>query len=687
MPVGALTNGAAAFAFLVLAAILSAGWRGRIEGGLLVFAAALSALWAGFASYEAMLGDVLGGSGARMLETLRNAAWLLFLSRVLRLATPRDAAERNRFELLHRLSWLLPLALFALLVLDRLTGPAYERGGLLNEFIGPGHLLLAVLGLVMVEQVYRNARSERRWGVKYLCLGLVAIWAFDFYLHADAVLFRHVDERLVAARGLINVLAVPMIVVAAARNPQWSLDVFVSRQMVFYSATMVGAGGYLVLTAIAGYYLRSFGGSWAVVVQVTFVFAALLGLLAIVSSGQLRSKAKVFFSKHFFNYKYDYREEWLRFIRTVTGEDSDLDLGQRAIKAMGQIVESPAGVLWLRGDGGQYRAASAWNSARLMEGAVLEREHPLPRFLADRQWVVDVREYREHPDMYGELKLPDWCDARAIRFVVPLMLERDLLGFIALSPPRAQLQFNFEDADLLKTVGRQLAGALAQEQADRALTEARQFEALTRLSTYVVHDLKNTVAQLALMVGNAERHKDNPAFVEDMVKTVDNAVGRMKRMLEQLRSGHTHRAQSRVDVHRVAQEVIAARSVNPPAPVLDSPGEGLIVMANRERFAAVLANLIQNAQEATRDDGEVRLRVRPSDDRVIVEVIDNGQGMDARFVRERLFRPFDTTKGNSGMGIGVYEARELARGMGGDLVVDTQPGVGTTMSLRLPRAD
>ncbi|MGB0721438.1 MAG: XrtA/PEP-CTERM system histidine kinase PrsK [Gammaproteobacteria bacterium] len=686
MPVGALTNGAAALAFLILAAILSAGWRGRIEGGLLVFAAALSALWAGFASYETLLGDVLGGSGARMLETVRNGAWLLFLSRVLRLATPRDASERRRFELLHRLAWALPLALFVLLVVDRLSGPAFERGGLLNELIGPGHLLLAVLGLVMVEQVYRNARSERRWGVKYLCLGLVAIWGFDFYLHADAVLFKYVDERLVAARGLINVLAVPMIVVAAARNPQWSLDVFVSRQMVFYSASVVGAGVYLVLTAIAGYYLRSFGGSWAVVVQVTFVFAAFLALLAIVSSGQLRAKAKVFFSKHFFNYKYDYREEWLRFIQTVSGEDTDLDLGQRAIKATGQIVESPSGVLWLRGDGGKYRAASAWNSARLLDGAVLEAEHALPRFLRERQWVVDVQEFREHPAMYQDLELPDWCDAKAIRFVVPLMLERELLGFIALSPPRARLQFNFEDADLLKTVGRQLASALAQEQADRALTEARQFEALTRLSTYVVHDLKNTVAQLALMVGNAERHKDNPAFVEDMVATVDNAVGRMKRMLEQLRSGHTHRAQSQVDVHRIASEVVAARTVNRPAPVLESPGEGALIVANRERFAAVLSNLVQNAQEATPDDGSVRVRVRSSDDQVIVDVIDDGSGMDATFVRERLFRPFDTTKGNSGMGIGVYEARELVRGMGGDLVVDTHPGSGTTMSLRIPRA-
>jgi signal transduction histidine kinase len=78
--------------------------------------------------------------------------------------------------------------------------------------------------------------------------------------------------------------------------------------------------------------------------------------------------------------------------------------------------------------------------------------------------------------------------------------------------------------------------------------------------------------------------------------------------------------------------------------------------------------------------------MREYEGKVAIDITDTGSGMTAEFVRERLFRPFDSTKGAEGMGIGAYQAREFARKLGGDLSVESTPGEGTTVSMSLPIA-
>ena len=104
----------------------------------------------------------------------------------------------------------------------------------------------------------------------------------------------------------------------------------------------------------------------------------------------------------------------------------------------------------------------------------------------------------------------------------------------------------------------------------------------------------------------------------------------------------------------------------------------------RDRLADVLGHVIQNAQEATPADGKVEVILQNNDAMAVIDVIDTGCGMDDEFVRTRLFRPFDSTKGRSGMGIGAYEAREFVRGLGGQLDVRSEIGAGTRFRIQLP---
>jgi putative PEP-CTERM system histidine kinase len=260
-----------------------------------------------------------------------------------------------------------------------------------------------------------------------------------------------------------------------------------------------------------------------------------------------------------------------------------------------------------------------------------------------------------------------------------------LVGFIVLMRSSTRVALNWEDSDLLKTVGRQAASYLVLWQATDALTESRQFEAFNRLSAFVVHDLKNLVAQLDLVVDNSKRHLHKPGFMEDALQTVGNASAKMNRLLGQLRKGRAENGTPRpVNLNNVLEDVVRARAGSEPKPKLEGCPQELRVSADRDRLGAVIEHLVQNAQEATPADGHVTVRVSAEDGWAVIEVEDDGCGMDADFIATRLFKPFDTTKGNAGMGVGVYESREFVHALGGAIAVESAPRQGTLFRVRLP---
>ena len=265
------------------------------------------------------------------------------------------------------------------------------------------------------------------------------------------------------------------------------------------------------------------------------------------------------------------------------------------------------------------------------------------------------------------------------------MHQTELLGFIVLTHARAKYQLNWEVRDILRTAGRQAAGYLALLEVNIQLASARQFEAFNRLSAFVVHDLKNVVAQLSLAERNAQVHKNNPEFIDDVVTTIANATQKMNRLLVQLRSPQTaSKSVSRVNLSGIIDQVVKHRSGSTPIPEFKTEDVEITVLADKDRLASVIEHLVENAQDATENDGFVRLRLYTHEKQAKIDIEDNGGGMDEKFVRDKLFKPFVTTKGNAGMGIGVYEARVVARGLGGSLDVESQPGKGTRFSLTIP---
>ena len=280
---------------------------------------------------------------------------------------------------------------------------------------------------------------------------------------------------------------------------------------------------------------------------------------------------------------------------------------------------------------------------------------------------------------------PELLADERLWLIVPLQHDDELMGFVILARPRSPQAVNWEVIDMLKIAARQAASYLALDRAARALADARQFEGFNRLSAFVVHDLKNLIAQLSLVAKNAERHRQNPAFVDDAIATIRNSVDKMNRLLAQLRSpGERGQGPGGPATGGRGGGARACDAGTGPGAGNGRPDAPLEVRANADRLASVISHVVQNAQEATARDGQVIVPSGRAELRQSSRCATLALGMDAEFVRERLFKPFDSTKGLTGMGVGAYDAREFIVSLGGRVVVESAPGQGTVFRIFVP---
>jgi putative PEP-CTERM system histidine kinase len=397
---------------------------------------------------------------------------------------------------------------------------------------------------------------------------------------------------------------------------------------------------------------------------------------------------KVLLSKRLARFKYDYREEWLRLIDNLSSTTNPLPIPERAVMSLAVIIDSPGGLLFVQEqDHSIYVPAASWGIDELTDS--LWQELPYDALMAHMErsaWIVD-----------GEEPLPiesgnDFLASLANHLgnsvlVVPLLLQDRLFGFAALKKKVPGYRLTYEDIDLLRTGGRQVASYLAQHYISQRLAEARQFEAYGRMTAFMIHDLKNIMAQQSLLVQNAARHKHNPSFIDDALRTIESSIGRMDRVLRQLRAGTGKSAPRQTDLREIVTDAVERCRVFAPAPELEAPSTPLSAIVDGERLAFGLTNLIRNAQQAASATGSVKVRLLRDERMAVIEVIDDGPGMSDSFVNQRLFRPFDSTSPDVGMGLGAYQLREMIRSIGGTVSVKSGTGCGARFQLRIPLAE
>lgn len=656
--------------------LMRKGERTRPDYNATLVALGLTAVWC---VVVAALGP--GSSLALLGETVRDLAWLHVLYRLFEVDGRHRSLKPIR-PVIAALAFVEGLQPAVLLVRAQFVDtPAVALLTLETQALF--NMLVAIGALVMLHNLYAGASSSARQLLRWSAVGLSALWLYELNLATVAYLGGQVTQ-LRALYGLVVVLLV--LAVALGLNPNRArAGLRPSRAMAFQSLSLLVIGAYLLFMIVFAQGLDVLGGDYGRLAQVGFVFFGSMAAIYWLPSRRLRDWVRVTVLKNLFQHRYDYRAEWLRFNQTV-GRGDHTPLPERAVQALADITESPAGMLLLPDDTGAFSHVARWQWAdKTVPGEVLPRA--LAEVIARHNYIVELDEVRAGTDRHGEGGLIGaWLtgDQRCWALVPLLHFDR-LTGVVVLARPAVSRRLDWEDLDLLKVAGQQLASYLAEQQTQQALMDAARFDEFNRRMAFVLHDIKNLASQLGLLARNAEKHADNPAFRADMLVTLRNSSEKLTTLLARLgrygAGANDPRGLIDLDtlVERLAQRHAAT---HPVTAVVHAPCRA---KGTAEALEQALAHLVQNAIEASDSATPVLVEVSTDGHEAIIQVVDSGTGMSAEFIRNGLFKPFVSSK-NGGFGIGAFEARELVRAMGGSLEVDSAEGLGTRFAIRLPLA-
>ncbi|HYG46600.1 MAG TPA: XrtA/PEP-CTERM system histidine kinase PrsK [Allosphingosinicella sp.] len=670
---GFWTHALAALLYGALALWQLRRWNEDRGNRRLVAAFAVTSAWAIFIALQGP-----HSLGAGLAEAARNFAFLGFMYAIVSRAAD-ERGERGVKLVYTVVAGVIGLQLTLAGVIPSSAGNAVLHEALVStaQVIG---LTIAAGSLILVHNLYGQAAHESRWGIRLPMIALAGMWAYDLHLYTVGWLTRGPVDDLYAMRGAILSLLVPLFALASRRNSAWRMQL--SRAATFQSLSLIAILGYLILMMTASRALEVVGGNWVRIGQVGLVFAITVAAVILLPSGRMRAWSRVIVAKHFFEHRYDYREEWLRFTRTVGG---DAPLGERIIKAIADIAESPSGLL-LVPEGGRLSVAARWNWRDDLPEASAE-DAELIRLLETSGHVLDftglgsARLKTQGPG----LRVPASLAAlEAVWAGVPLIHGDRLVGLVLLEHPLVRRPLDWEDFDLFRTVGIQAASYLAEARTQDALADARRFDEFNRRFAFIIHDIKNLVSQLSLVIRNAERHADNPEFREDMIATLHSSVKKMNDLLARLHRGGSNVEAEPVRAIPLRQAVAAVAEVKRRVHPVEVEGSTAVAaVADPVRLEQALAHLVQNAIDASPSGSPVRIRCGARGNDAVVEIIDRGEGMSADFIRTRLFQPFASTK-ESGFGVGAFEARSLVAAMGGRIEVDSREGEGSRFTILLP---
>ncbi|MCW8091644.1 XrtA/PEP-CTERM system histidine kinase PrsK [Alteromonas sp. ASW11-130] len=661
-------------AYMVLLLLLLTVRKSGLAKHLLVLGTMVTMVWSlGFVSI------IAGPVNINYLFTadiLKQLVWLLFIASCL----------RNDFENIWQV--LARPATFFILLPPVLT--------LLIPTLIPVtqswyYFMLTVMSLeilILLEVMYRQAGSNQ-WTYKPLVLYLGTAHLFEFVMYTNATMVNQVEIGYIAARGYIYLLLTPLLVIAMRRIKHWGIDIFISRDVVLHSSLLLVAGIYLFCMALIGYAINYFGGSWGATVQLVLIVMSLVLLATLILSNSFRTKIKVFITKHFFANQFDYRIEWVKLTQALSTETENLpQVYCNALKGFLGAINYDQGMLvkvsTMDVEEVGHRNIDNLNSAE----AKLVRQ--LTHYCNKTAWLIDFDEFQIKPFNYSDLQL-DREALKACRFqlALPIFKADKVWGFALLAQSEGELvSLNWEVRDYLTAVTDQVATYILHNEAAMTVAENAQFAAFNRMSAFVLHDLKNVSAQIDLILCNAEQHKSNPEFIEDTFETLHYTKARMDKMLRQLTDKKIDKVglDSAEKLSSIISTVIDSKCQQLlPLPTMKKIEEAAVVV-DPEKFANVVYHLISNAQQATPDDGAVtvQLELDHESNRQLVRIEDTGCGMDQTFIKQRLFKPFDTTKGNAGMGIGAFDARNYMESIGGKLFVTSVVGEGTCFTLAFP---
>jgi putative PEP-CTERM system histidine kinase len=542
-------------------------------------------------------------------------------------------------------------------------------------------MLFCLFGIIICEQLLRHDHSSRM--AKLVALSSITIFAYDIVVFSSILLFAEQHQDLWHARSFISsatslIMALSIIFYAPQLKQRGQFKL--SNTVILFNTSLTLVGSFLLLMALFGSVFNFFEISWLNASKIMLYVLAIFSIIALSFSEKARLTVVVWTSKHFFTHKYDYKQQWIKLDQLLTHQGNGYET---SLKAMMKLFSCQGGAIWIKGPQ-FYSLISSLKIPPLSNNTIESNSSEFIRLLEQQEWIFQPSNTKSEINKTYNTHLPRWLkEIEDLWVIVPLNSEQELIGFIVLSQQRVRSQLTWEDLDILKLTGRQIASYISHQQDHEKLIQNQQFDMFNKITAFAIHDIKNLIAQQALVVKNAEKFKHHPEFIDDAIDTIANSVQKMDKLLVKLQGKH----RNETELANLNQLLIQAVEMNKnalPVPSLFIHTAIIKLKSDPEKILMALNHLIKNAQDATQDSGSIVITLHHLDNAIWLDIQDSGSGMSQEFINNELFKPFNSTKHDKGMGLGAFQIREIFHALGGQFFVESTVNEGSKFSIYIP---
>jgi len=629
-----------------------------------------------------------------IVESFIPAAWLSFSLTYSR-GDYHESLTRWRIPL--TVVALLPIALslgFHQQLLELApVGPAGEefqlRLGAMAKALNVIHLVALVWVLMNLEQTFRSAVGTTRWRIKFVVLGVAVIFGARIYVRSQALLFSTYNIQWSGVESSALVIGCLLLAVAYVRTGFAEVDLYPSRALLRSSLTFFIVGGYLFIVGVLANIVRRFGGGESFQLAAFVLLLGVAGLGVLLLSDRLRQRVRGFVGLHFARSQHDSVRIWTEFSLRLANVKDQSGLCTVSASLVAETFEVLAVTTWLLDEqkdqfilgastAPQPGETVTGNPPAAASGAVVAglraRSSPFDVEGVEEPWAEELRRLNPTTFPNGGNR---WC--------VPLRAGEQTLGALVLADRVNGAGYTAEELQLLQCIGDQVTSVLLNLRLANEVARSRELEAFRTMSAFFVHDLKNAAASLNLMLKNLPVHFDDPAFRQDALRGIGNTARRIDEMigrLTALRQRPTFKPVE-ADLNQLVSEALDRLDQMPQVELTRELGPLPRILADSEQIRSVVTNLVLNARDALGPEGRIRLRTEHLGGSVVLSVMDNGCGMSAAFLKDSLFRPFQSTK-KKGLGIGMFQSWMIVEAHGGSIRVESETGQGSTFWVSLP---
>ncbi|WP_447968744.1 XrtA/PEP-CTERM system histidine kinase PrsK [Nitrospira sp. M1] len=548
-------------------------------------------------------------------------------------------------------------------------------------------LVSLILGLSELEHILRVSRDPIRYQIKFVVIGVGGMAAIAIVQASQMLLFAVWQQESMWMAAMAVFLSIGLIVYGLSRwGPEdLSHKLFVSPHVLYTSFTFLIVGVYLVGVGLVVAVVRQTDWTMSSALGMLVLFVAGVVLVIGMFSRQVQAELQLFVAKHFYRSKYDYRSKWLELTESFSSCQSVEEILDEFLSILSRTFGASKVTIWI-----EFQTDNRFHQVRSVttgpSNASISMTHPVITQLGHQG--VPMVLYAQATETNDQIK-SFMEDTRAVVCVPLQSASEHLMGFITLSEELHGRPYGRDDLDLLRAMGHHVAMLLTQVKLMDEQRASAEWEAVHKFSAFYLHDLKNLASGLSLVSQNAEMYGHDQEFQASAMRTIGKTVQRMMALIGKI-SLHVKAPKQEpaasfevMNVNEIVSDVVGTLegvSCKPQlVPGSDLPDVSLIP----EEFKHVILNVLMNAQQAIHDDGIIEIETKQEGQNVLVVIKDNGRGIPEAQLRT-LFQPFRTTK-KKGLGIGLYQCRQIVQDHGGIMRIDSQEGRGTSVSILLPQ--